>query len=363
MLAGGIAHDFNNLLTGTLGHAELALLDVPPNSEVRDHIQGVISGVRHTAELTRQLLAYAGRGRFVVQPLQLNTLIREMSDLLRVSVAKHCTLRYELAPALPQIDADSAQIRQIVLNLLVNASEAIPTAGGTITLSTSLEALGPGLADDLPAGAYVRLGVADTGTGMDAATLERIFDPFFSTKLTGRGLGLAAVQGIVRGHKGALRVSSRAGEGTTFNLWFPAVDSAQAIAKPAPQHGDAAQRRTVLVIDDEDTVREITRRMLGRIGYGVLLANSGPAGLALLREGIPDLAAVLIDLLMPEMNGDAVARAIHERYPATPVILMSGYSAETIVEEYAATQLAGVMQKPFTIEALRAALADALDQP
>jgi PAS domain S-box-containing protein len=368
VLAGGIAHDFNNLLTSTLGHAELALLDVPPNSEVSDHIHGVISGVRHTADLTRQLLAYAGKGRFVMQPLQLNTLIREMSDLLRVSVAKHCTLRYELAPTLPAINADSAQMRQIVLNLLVNASEAIPAEGGAITLSTSLAQLGRQALDALSPGAelaeapYVCLSVADTGVGMDAATSVRIFDPFFSTKLTGRGLGLAAVQGIVRSHKGALRVSSRPGAGTTFELWFPAIAGTVEACTPSAPVAAAAQARTVLVIDDEAPVREIARRLLERLGYQVRLAPGGQAGLALLAEGIPDLVAVLVDLLMPEMGGDEVARGVHALLPTTPVILMSGYSAETIVEELTAPQLAGVMQKPFTLDTLRATLQAATQQ-
>jgi signal transduction histidine kinase/CheY-like chemotaxis protein len=365
VLAGGIAHDFNNLLTGTLGHAELALLDVAPHSEVSDHIQGVISGVRNTAELTRQLLAYAGRGRFVVQPLQLNTVIREMSDLLRVSVAKHCTLRYELADPLPPINADGAQIRQVVLNLLVNASEAIPVEGGTITLSTSLEHLGRGTLEaissgiELAEGPYVRLSVADTGAGMDEATQARIFDPFFSTKLTGRGLGLAAVRGIVRSHLGALCVSSKLGAGTTFDLWFPTTAIATELVATPPV-ATAPQSSTVLVIDDEAPVRDIARRMLERLGYQVLLAAGGREAMTLLHSDIPNPAAVLVDLLMPEMKGDEVARLVHAMLPNTPVLLMSGYSADTIVEEFAAMRLAGVIQKPFTINTLRATLHAAL---
>jgi PAS domain S-box-containing protein len=228
VLAGGIAHDFNNLLAAILGYAELALQDLPSTSSARTDIAAVIKGAHDAAELTNQMLAYSGKGHFVIQPVDLNRAIRETYELLEASIAKTCLVRYHLANQLPTIDADDRQMRQVILNLLINAAEAIGTADGTITLITAREALSREALDglmfgaDLAPGLYVRLTVADTGAGMDEATLAHIFDPFFTTKFIGRGLGLAVVQGIVRGHRGALRVTSEPGEGTVFSIWFAA---------------------------------------------------------------------------------------------------------------------------------------------
>jgi PAS domain S-box-containing protein len=227
VLAGGMAHDFNNLLAGILGYAELALQDLPSTSNARADIEAVIRGAHEAAELTNQMLAYSGKGHFVIQPVDLNKLIQETHELLEASIAETCLVRYDLAHQLLPIDADHGQMRQVIVNLLINAAEAIGTADGTITLITAQESLSRESLDglmfgaDLALGLYVRLTVADTGAGMDEATLARIFDPFFTTKFTGRGLGLAALQGIVRGHRGALRVTSAPGEGTVFSIWFP----------------------------------------------------------------------------------------------------------------------------------------------
>lgn len=228
LLAGGIAHDFNNILTAVLGNAELALLDVPPGSPVAESLAAVVLGVRRAAQLTGQLLAYAGRGRSVVGPVALNQLVDELRDLLRAALPGHCSLRMALAPGLPAVRADAGQLRQLLVNLVANAAEASAEAGGQVSLSTAVATLGRAVLDTLPLGAelaegtYIELAVADQGEGMDSATMAQLFTPFFSTRGPGRGLGLAAVQGTVRAHRGALRIESAPGRGTTVTVWLPA---------------------------------------------------------------------------------------------------------------------------------------------
>ncbi|HEX5691716.1 MAG TPA: PAS domain S-box protein, partial [Roseiflexaceae bacterium] len=353
-LAGGIAHDFNNLLTSMLGNVELALLDLPPESAAAADLANVATAAHRAAGLTRQLLAYAGKGQFVLAPLQVNGLIREMEALLRRSTMVHCEIVYDLAEPVPDILADDAQIRQAVLNVLLNAAEATDNSAAPITITTTTEELDENAVEQLMFGAqlipgtFVRLAIADRGRGMDQATLERAFEPFFTTKFTGRGLGLAAVQGIVRSHGGAVQISSAPGIGTTVRLWFPASAPTPVLPQELPLAAAAASGGTLLLIDDEDTVREVAQRQLERGGYRVYAAASGPAGLQMLREGIPGLAGVLLDLTMPQMMGDQVARAIHELRPGTPIILMSGYSAEALAEQHAHIGVVGFIQKPFS---------------
>ncbi len=234
VLAGGIAHDFNNLLVGMMGHAALALMDIPPGSPLRDRIQEIETCAARAAELTGQMLAYSGKGRFVVEPVDVGGVVREMSTLLQTA-GNGVRLELDLAPALPAVLADGTQMRQVLMNLLTNAAEAMGDRAGTITLRTgAMQASRAWLADAHVAltaepGEYVFVEVRDEGCGMDAATRQRIFEPFFTTKFAGRGLGLAAVLGIVRGHHGALRIESEPGRGTTFHVlipaWMPAKDS------------------------------------------------------------------------------------------------------------------------------------------
>jgi PAS domain S-box-containing protein len=359
VLAGGIAHDFNNILSGILGYADLARQDVPPDSDTYGAINQIMTHARRAAELTSQMLAYAGKGRYIMQPVQLNTLLREMIDLLGASAARHAVVELRLGEHLPPVEADTAQIRQIVINLLMNAAEAI-SPGGLIEVSTSCVQLSAEqlqamtLAADAPPGNYVCLTVRDHGSGMDAETLERIFDPFFTTKFTGRGLGLAAVHGIVRSHRGALHVVSEPGRGTTFQVWLPALVSAVESA-PSPMLLPLFQRGTMLVIDDEVNVRALLEQMLPRLGYRVRSAPDGPSGLALLQQRIPDLAGALVDLTMPGMGGDDVARAIRKVEPGLPITLMSGYRPEDITG-LTDLEINSWLQKPFTLSSLLAAL-------
>jgi CheY-like chemotaxis protein len=295
----------------------------------------------------------------MLAPVQLNSLIREMAELLRIPTAQR-PIRYELGEPLPEIQADAAQIRQTLLNLTLNAIEATGSGDEPIVIGTAAETLDSTalgqltFSADLAPGLYVRLSVTDRGVGMDERTLARAFEPFFSTKFAGRGLGLPAVQGIVRGHGGALSVTSAPGRGTTFRIWFPALGAA-----PRPRAATAAaapERRALLVIDDDASVRTVARRLLEQMGFDVHTAADGPSGLDMLAAGIDGLAGVLVDLTMPRMTGDAVARAIHDRWPGTPVVLVSGYSAEAFAAQQAGLAVAGFVQKPFSRASLRSAV-------
>jgi PAS domain S-box-containing protein len=368
VLAGGIAHDFNNLLVGMLGHAGLALTELPPDSEARDRITQIQTTAQRAAELTNQMLAYSGKGRFVLQSADLSDIVGEMSHLLRTAVAKNAAIVLELDPDLPAFDGDPAQIRQVIMNLITNASDAIGAAPGTITLQTGrMRVTRAYVADawiggDLPEGEYVFAEVQDTGCGMDAATLGRIFDPFFSTKFTGRGLGLAAVLGIVRGHHGAIKIASEPGRGTTFRVLLPATHRpATPVVLPAKPALTSAKGARVLVVDDEPGVRTIARESLKRAGFEVVTANDGAEAVDLLAAD-RKFDAVLLDMTMPRMNGVEAFRRIKELQPALPVVLTSGYSAQDAAGQFGSDGIAGFIQKPFMPSALVAAMLEALSQ-
>ena len=359
ILAGGIAHDFNNLLTGILGNASFARMDIPPNSPAQPSLEQVEIAAQRAADLCKQMLAYSGKGRFVVQQLDLSAVVRETADLLQVSISKSCVLKYALAPNLPAISADVTQIRQIIMNLVINASEAIGERSGVISVATGVmtadrtyltEAY---LSPNIPEGKYVFLEVSDNGTGMTGETRARIFDPFFTTKFTGRGLGLAAVLGIVRGHSGALKVYSEVGRGTTFKLLLPCAGGPADAAPDAPA-GTPAWRGsgTVLVVDDEETVRAITRRMLERIGFEVLQASNGHEALEIFHRESARIVGVLLDLTMPELDGNATFTELRRLDPEVRVLLMSGFNEQDAITRFAGKGLAGFIQKPFKPETL-----------
>jgi PAS domain S-box-containing protein len=369
VLAGGIAHDFNNLLTGILGNAELALDDLPAHSPAYTSIHQVAAAAQRAAELTRQMLAYAGRGRFIIEQIDLNQLIREMSQLLNASIGKAVRLEYALALNLPWIEADAAQLRQVVINLVTNASEAIGDQPGLIAICTSLVAgdtisLAEGwLGLELGADAYVLLAVSDSGSGMDAETQAKIFEPFFTTKFTGRGLGLAAVQGIVRGHKGGLKVSSALGHGATFEILLPAEKSPN-IGLGIPPAGETGSPDggTVLIVDDEEDVRMVAERMVARAGFSVLLAHDGQEAIEIFAAKADAIACVLLDLTMPNLGGEQVARALRAHRPTVPIVLMSGYNEHQVSARFADLALSGYLQKPFTFSLLQQQLHKALAQ-
>jgi PAS domain S-box-containing protein len=345
VLAGGIAHDFNNLLTAILGNASLIELEVPAGSSVGESLGKIVQVAERAAGLCRQLLAYSGRGHFVLVCLDLTPLVREMLELLEVSISKKATLHLDLAEGLPAVLADATQLRQVVMNLVINASEAIGDRPGTIRVATGVRQI-----EDRK---FVFLEVADSGCGMDEETRKRIFDPFFTTKFTGRGLGLAAVQGIARGHKGSIEVESEPGRGSTFRLLLPAVtEEVRQRQEPLPRAVPWLGEGTILVADDEAWVRDVAARLLRSLGFGVLLARDGEEALARWHESADEIRLVLLDLTMPKLDGEETFRVLHLLRPDLPVVLMSGFSEHEAAGRFAGKGLAGFLAKPFRLEDL-----------
>lgn len=351
VLAGGIAHDFNNLLTVILGNTNLALLDLPAESDSRESVVQVERAAQRAADLTQQLLAYAGKGRTVVQPVQI---IEEMTHLLETVIPKQVVLHTDLDPSIPPVQADATQLRQVVMNLVLNAAEAIDGEVGHVTITTGTRWIDRAAlaemhhAPDVLEGYYVALAITDTGQGMDAATRAKIFEPFFTTKFKGRGLGLAAVLGIVRGHGGALHVVSEPGSGSTFTLVLPSTTTPALHGISDTNNSEQWRGQgTILVIEDEAEVRAVISRTLEQLGFTVLTAIDGQAGVDVFRNHADALAAVLLDATMPRMSGPDAFREIHRLLPTVPVVLMSGYNEQEVVEQLAEQGLAGFLHKPF----------------
>jgi PAS domain S-box-containing protein len=353
VLAGGIAHDFNNLLMGVLGHADLAMLALPRGTSAMQSIREIERAARQAAELCKQMLAYSGKGRFVVEPVDLRRLVEEMAHLLKVSISKAAVLKFDFAAELPAIEADSSQIRQVVMNLIINASEALEGRNGVVSVSTGVMDCDHSyfsetyLAHDLREGEYVYLEVSDSGSGMDDKTRARIFDPFYTTKFTGRGLGLAAVLGIVRGHRGAIKVYSEVGKGTTFKVFFPATNVVATKPSRPPEVQQWQGQGTILVIDDEPSARTVTRLFLEKAGFTVLLAENGQVGLDVFEEHADEISAVILDLTMPKMGGEETFRELRRVRAEVKVILSSGYNEMEVTRRFVGQGLAGFIQKPY----------------
>ncbi len=367
VLAGGIAHDFNNLLMGILGNAALALAEVPGDSALQDPIREIEVAARRAADLTRQLLAYSGKGRFVVERLALSRLVEDAARLVQPSLSPKVTIVWDLDREPGFLEGDAGQLRQVVFNLLTNASDAMADGVGTITVRTEQVELLDAELDHtitgtrLAPGRYCLLEIADNGPGMDEPTSRQIFDPFFTTKFQGRGLGLPAVLGIVRGHRGAIQVHTSPGKGTSVRVLLPAVS--QAVEHPAGNGGgpEAGRRRTVLIVDDEAMVRNVTRRTLERAGFRVLQAESGRAAIEILKTAHAEVGLVLLDLTMPELNGEETFALLHDCWPAIRVLLSSGYSAEATAGARTREGFAGFIQKPYLPAELVHAVTRALD--
>lgn len=360
VLAGGIAHDFNNILTAILGNNDLALMELSPSSPVASRIESSSKAARRAAELAQQMLAYSGKGKFFIADIDLNDLVADMGHLLEVSISKRVVLHYHLAENLPAISADAAQIRQVVMNLIINASEAIGERSGVVNLTTgamdaSSEYLRESYLDEnQPAGLYVYLEVSDTGCGMDDETISHIFDPFFTTKFTGRGLGMAAVLGIVRGHQGAVKVYSEPGKGTTFKVLFPAIkrDAVTLNHRALPEE-EWRGSGTILLVDDEETLRALGKEILEILGFTVLLAEDGVQALEVYRRHGEDIVCVILDLTMPHMDGEQAFRELRQMDRDVKVIIASGYSESDIKEKFLGKGLAGVLQKPYKLTDLQ----------
>ena len=358
VLAGGIAHDFNNLLTTIMGNAEM-LRPWLANGDAkgRAHLDKIERTTRRLAELTRQMLAYSGRGEFTVAEVDLNAIVTEMTELLTVSTPKNVQVMYRLDPVLPTIRADSAQMRQVILNLLTNATEAIGEhRHGEVVIRTGVATLDATQIDeafagqDLEPGQYVSLEVSDTGSGMSTETLSKIFDPFFTTKFTGRGLGLAALRGIIRSHRGGIRIFSRLGEGTVFSLVFPAIGIHLDQPDPEQQRfvdDTGLAGRTILLVDDEESLRSLMALALESTGCRVIQAVDGTDGIEQYRRHREAIDLTVLDLTMPRLNGDEVFRQIMDIQPDARVILISGYTQEDVAGHFTGHRVTGYLEKPF----------------
>jgi PAS domain S-box-containing protein len=358
-LAGGIAHDFNNLLMAILGNVDLSLRELPPQAPMRAYLSDAEKAARRAAELCKQMLAYSGKGRFVVERVNLTEMINAMARMLEVSISKKIVLRYQLAANLPSVEADVPQMQQIIMNLVGNAAEAIDVGGGFVTISTGVMDCDSDflnttwLRQDLPAGTYVYIEVQDTGCGMTAEVQRRLFDPFFSTKFTGRGLGLAAVLGIVRGHKGSIKVESAPNRGSTFRVLLPAlpVETVKLLINDPVKklwHGSG----TILLVDDEETVRTLSRQMLERLGFNCLTAANGIEALRIFQAHAGEIAAVLLDLSMPRMDGEQAFYQLQQIKPDVRVILSSGYDLPNIAQRFQGKGIAGFIHKPYELDLL-----------
>ena len=375
VLAGGIAHDFNNILMAILGNADIALDELSPMSPARRNLQAIVKASKRASELSKQMLAYSGKGRFFLEPIDIGGLLEEISHLLEVSISKKSVLKLNLTENLPTFEGDVTQIRQLIMNLITNSSEAIGDKNGVITLSTGAtncdrvylddtnEVVLAGL-DPPSEGIYTYIEVADTGCGMNAGTIEKIFDPFFTTKTMGRGLGLSAVLGIVRGHRGTLKIHSEAGKGTRFKVLFPADESLD--------NGFAARRKdeaggkdwcgsgTVLIVDDEETVCTVGKQMLERMGFSVLTASDGREALKVFSDHPDEFVCVLLDLSMPHMDGEEAFREMRRLHPNATIILSSGYNKKDAIQRFGDKGLSGFIQKPYSMTALREKLMEVL---
>ncbi|MDJ0851416.1 MAG: PAS domain S-box protein [Myxococcota bacterium] len=366
VLAGGIAHDFNNLLSVILGNSSLGLADVEPDSELGRRFTRIRSAAQHAAGLTEQMLTYSGRAPFSLKSTALSRVVEDTSDLLEASVKKNGLLELELGPELPPIEGDETQLRQVVVNLVANAADAMGDAGGKVTVRTGLVEMDReqlnrsiGTLDPVP-GEYVFLEVEDTGPGMDADTRERIFDPFFTTRSSGRGLGLAAVLGIVQGHRGVITLDTEPGHGATFRVLFPMAASPSTASRARARPGvEAGERPSVLIVDDDDDVREVTSEVLKRAGFDVRAVAGGREAIAILETRADSIGLVVLDLMMPDLDGEETLREIHRLQPGIPVILISGFE-ESLTAERFGSRIAGFLRKPYEHEELVARVQAAL---
>jgi signal transduction histidine kinase len=358
ILAGGIAHDFNNLLTGILGNASLLLDELSEGVFSRTYAQAISDAAERAAKLTHQMLAYSGRGRFVVEPVNLSAYIRQTTALIDASIPKNVELRLDLSDDLPSIEADTGQLQQVLMNLVINAAEAIGPSGGRVTVGSSVQAIDNTYiqtlktADNIKPGRYVVVEVSDNGCGMDEQTLARMFDPFFTTKFAGRGLGLAAVQGIVRGHKGAIKIYSTPGQGTIARVLFPVAAARASEGQSAAPASTGRGAGTVLVIDDEEVIRSTANSALRRLGYRVLTASDGAQGVEVYRILQNRISLVLLDMTMPGISGEETLNQLRKINPAVPIVLSSGFSEAEALSRFGNQSLAGFLQKPYTMQKL-----------
>jgi len=366
VLAGGIAHDFNNILTAIMGNAALASIKVPESAPARKFLANIELSSQRAAELCQQMLAYAGKGRFVISEVDLSQLVREMGTLMEVSMHKHVRLSYNLSEQLPAVNVDAAQIQQVVLNLITNANEAIGNAHGEVVLSSGVmdadsAYLESSLSDEkLQEGHYAYIEVVDNGCGMDAKTINKVFEPFFTTKFTGRGLGMSAVLGIVRSHQGALIVQSEPGQGSSFRVLLPVSDSIAVKSKDVGGSIDGVMHGTVLLVDDEPNILEITAIMLAELGLDTLTAHDGLQALEMYRKHLQEIDLVVLDMTMPKMGGAECYRELKRINPDVSVVIASGYDEGETTSQFSGDSLVVFIQKPYSMKTLTETMQAAL---
>ena len=361
-LAGGVAHDFNNVLTAVLGSTELLILDTPTGATTREELEIIREAATHAQDLIRQLLAFSSRQALKPVVLDLNHLVKNVGKMLRRLIGENIQLTTEPAPELDAVCADPGQLEQVLVNLVVNARDAMPQ-GGRLTIATgNLDVAGG--ATPVPSGRYVTLRVTDTGTGMDAATMERAFEPFFTTKPKGKGtgLGLATVYGIVRQSGGHVEVESAPGSGTTFRIYLPRVEDAAESGAESSAAAPARGAETVLVVEDDERVRALARKVLEQAGYRVVVAAGGKEALAAAEAHEGQIDVLMTDVVMPEMSGRTLTRRLTQRHPGLKVLYMSGYPDEDIAKHGVFESGIPFIKKPFTPSLLTQKLREVLDQ-
>ncbi len=359
VLAGGVAHDFNNILMAIIGNVDLSLMKIEEASPITANLRNIEKAAMRAADLAKQMLAYSGKGRFVIEKLDLNRLIEKLHPILEPSLPDNAVLTLKLHKPLPVVEADANQMRQILMNLFMNSVEALGENGGEITIRTDDRELDRESLKDLllgeamAEGRYVVLEVADTGCGMEKEVLDKVFDPFFTTKFTGRGLGLAAALGIARGHKGGIRITSEPGKGSVFQVLLPTSEPPPAKASvPEPIENGWSGAGKILLVDDEEVVRTIGSELLKELGFTTVLAESGAEAIETFKAN-RDLRAVILDLTMPGMDGEECFRELRQIDPEVKVVMSSGFSEQDVVQKFPGKELAGFIQKPYTLKALK----------
>lgn len=363
LMAGGIAHDFNNLLVSIMGNAEIALKRLPGEPEAAERITDIMIAARRAADLCRQLLAYAGKGRVQDADVDVSALVRELAQVLEVNAGRDALIKLDLDDTC-YTNGDATQLRQVLMNLVINAGEALEGTRGLINISVRVRALnedevGQSTNVSVPAGEYVCMEVADTGCGISAAIRDRVFDPFFTTKDTGHGLGLAAVHGIVRAHHGTVTITAGPSRGTSFRVYLP-MSRQSDDATPVVE---STRGRTVLIVDDNRTVLETLKRLLTSGGYTVLTAESGEEALLLARSRGDAIDCYLVDVSMPQMSGPELFDLIRAQLPEASVVLMSGFDHADTVRSVSSRGLVGFLQKPFLLEAFQELIESGKDTP
>ena len=365
VLAGGIAHDFNNILAIIIGYCALVKMNYETSEEYIPHIE---TAAQRAAALCRQMLAYAGKAQSVLAQVDMTELVNEMLTMLKATTSQNVCIRADLPAAMPNINGDASQLRQVVMNLIINASEAIGVGQGVIHVSLAKKEIHAGQSDKdhngriIPAGHYICLEVTDSGCGMDEETRRRIFEPFYTTKFTGRGLGMSALLGIITAHKGALQLSSEPGNGTTFKVYLPARISAAVDeeisqqAAPAPWRGSG----TILLAEDEEQIAWILNTMLVALGFTVIEAADGQKALELYKKNAADITLVITDMGMPVMDGYELFRELKKINPQLPIIISSGFGDSAVTSRIPREEIAGLINKPYSPDQLREVLKSCL---